>query len=97
MDVEMKETDGEQSQVDEQPKKDDTPPKTSTTAYELPWYSLWLFVSALSWHLYQLHVVKDSEPGATDKLTFFRTFTFIVINNYDLNVLLCTGLKNTDP
>ncbi|ROL47615.1 Replication factor C subunit 2 [Anabarilius grahami] len=36
MDVEMKETDSEQSQADVQPKKDDTAPKTST-AYELPW------------------------------------------------------------
>ncbi|XP_051534357.1 replication factor C subunit 2 isoform X2 [Myxocyprinus asiaticus] len=35
MDVEMKETDSEQ--VDGQPKKDDTAPKPSTTAYELPW------------------------------------------------------------
>ncbi|XP_051537454.1 replication factor C subunit 2 isoform X1 [Myxocyprinus asiaticus] len=35
MDVEMKETDSEQ--VDEQPKKDHTAPKPSTTAYELPW------------------------------------------------------------
>lgn len=43
----MKETDSEQSQVDGQPKKDDTAPKTSSTAYELPWYCLWLFVSAL--------------------------------------------------
>lgn len=66
----MKETDSEQSQVDGQPKKDDTAPKTSSTAYELPWYCLWLFVSALSWHLNELHVAKDSEPAA-----FFFFFT----------------------
>lgn len=59
----MKETDSEQSQADVQPKKDDTAPKTST-AYELPWYCLWLFVSALSCHLNELNVAKVSEPAA---------------------------------
>ncbi len=41
MDVEMKETDIEQSQADGPPKKDDTAPKPPTNAYELPWYCLW--------------------------------------------------------
>ncbi|RXN27058.1 replication factor C subunit 2 [Labeo rohita] len=33
----MKEADSEQSQTDRPPKKDDTAPKPSTNAYELPW------------------------------------------------------------
>uniref|UniRef100_A0A8C1JEQ7 Replication factor C subunit 2 n=1 Tax=Cyprinus carpio TaxID=7962 RepID=A0A8C1JEQ7_CYPCA len=37
MDVEMKEADGEKGQADGPPKKDDTAPKPSTNAYELPW------------------------------------------------------------
>uniref|UniRef100_A0A671RRM7 Replication factor C subunit 2-like n=1 Tax=Sinocyclocheilus anshuiensis TaxID=1608454 RepID=A0A671RRM7_9TELE len=37
MDVEMKEADSELSQADGPPKKDDTAPKPSTNAYELPW------------------------------------------------------------
>uniref|UniRef100_A0A671RXV2 Replication factor C subunit 2 n=1 Tax=Sinocyclocheilus anshuiensis TaxID=1608454 RepID=A0A671RXV2_9TELE len=37
MDVEMKEADSEQSQADGPPKRDDTAPKSSTNAYELPW------------------------------------------------------------
>uniref|UniRef100_A0A673H4Z5 Replication factor C subunit 2-like n=1 Tax=Sinocyclocheilus rhinocerous TaxID=307959 RepID=A0A673H4Z5_9TELE len=37
MDVEMKEADSEQSQAYGPPKKDDTAPKSSTNAYELPW------------------------------------------------------------
>uniref|UniRef100_A0A8C2D3V9 Replication factor C (activator 1) 2 n=1 Tax=Cyprinus carpio TaxID=7962 RepID=A0A8C2D3V9_CYPCA len=37
MDVDMKEADIEQSQAEGPPKKDDTAPKSSTNAYELPW------------------------------------------------------------
>uniref|UniRef100_A0A8C1L7A2 Replication factor C subunit 2 n=1 Tax=Cyprinus carpio TaxID=7962 RepID=A0A8C1L7A2_CYPCA len=37
MDVDMKEADTEQSQAEGPPKKDDTAPKSSTNAYELPW------------------------------------------------------------
>ncbi|XP_042566829.1 replication factor C subunit 2 [Cyprinus carpio] len=37
MDVDMKEADIEQGQAEGPPKKDDTAPKSSTNAYELPW------------------------------------------------------------
>lgn len=55
MDVEMKETDSEQSQADGPPKKDDTAPKPSANAYELPWYCFKLYSK-------HFNVAKDSKP-----------------------------------
>lgn len=63
MDVDMKEADIEQSQAEGPPKKDDTAPKSSTNAYELPWYCLWLFESLLLWCLNDFNVAKESEAA----------------------------------